>query len=46
MILVELGDGIFESKLASRRLQLLDEVGCAHKQHAPPLLDEGESDGN
>jgi hypothetical protein len=39
----ELGNGILESKLAPRRLQLLDEVGCAHKQYAPSLLDEGES---
>jgi hypothetical protein len=40
LVLVELGDGGFEPQLPARHLQSLDEVGGAHEQHAPAILNE------
>ncbi len=40
LVLVELGDGGFEPHLPARHLQSLDEVGGAHEQHAPAVVNE------
>ena len=45
MILVELGERTFESELAARDLQALNEIAGAFEQHAPSVLDEREPDG-
>jgi len=45
MILVELSERIFEREFAARDLQALDEVGGAHEQRAPSVLDERKPDG-
>src|SRR5215204_1565712 len=45
MILVELGERTFESELAARDLQALNEIARAHEQYAPSVLDEREPDG-
>src|SRR6516162_7066025 len=41
---VELGDGGFESELATGNLQPLDEIGGAGEQHAPAVFDESEAE--
>ena len=41
---VELGDGGFESKLATGNLQPLDEIGGAGEQNAPAVLDKREAE--
>ena len=38
-------DGGLEIELATRDLELLDEVGGAGEEHAPSVLDQGEADG-
>src|SRR5215472_19153576 len=45
VILVELGERIFEREFAACDLQTLDEIAAAHEQHAPSILDQGEPDG-
>jgi hypothetical protein len=40
MIFVELGDGAFKGEIATRGLQLLDEVCGAAEQDAPAVFDE------
>jgi hypothetical protein len=40
---VELGNGGFESELATGNLQPLDEIGGAGEQHAPAVFDESEA---
>jgi hypothetical protein len=45
LILVKLGERVFERELAACDLQALDEIAGAHEQHAPSILDESESDG-
>ena len=44
MVLVEPGDGGFESEFAAGDLQPLDEVGGAGEQHAPTVFDKGEAE--
>jgi hypothetical protein len=39
------GDRAFESQLASRDLQALDEIAGAREQYAPAVFDERETDG-
>src|SRR6516165_9318342 len=41
---VELGDGGFESELATGNLQSLDEIGGAGEQHTPAVFDESEAE--
>ena len=41
---VELGDGGFESELATGNLQSLDEIGGASEQHAPAVFHESEAE--
>ena len=38
-------DGGLEIELATRHLELLDEIGGAGEEHAPSVLDQGEADG-
>lgn len=45
MILVELGERVFQREFAARDLQALDEIAGAHEQHAPSVFDQRESDG-
>jgi len=45
MILVELGDGGFQGKLAPGDLKPLHEIGGAAEEHAPAVLYETEADG-
>src|SRR6185437_9562822 len=45
VVLVELGDGRLESKLAPGDLKLLHEVGGAREEHAPTVLDQSEAKG-
>ena len=44
LVLVELGDGGFEPQLPARHLQPLDQVGGAHEQHAPAVLNESQTE--
>ena len=44
MVLVELGDGGFEPQLPASHLEPLDEVGRAHEQHAPAVLNESQTE--
>ena len=44
LVLVELGDGGLKPQLPARHLQPLDEVGGAHEQHAPAVLDERQTE--
>ena len=41
---VELGDGGFESELATRNLQPLDQIDGPGEQHAPAVFDESETE--
>src|SRR6185437_2544939 len=41
---VELGNGGFESKLATGNLQSLNEICGAGEQHAPAVFDESEAE--
>jgi hypothetical protein len=41
---VELGNGGFESELATGNLQPLDEIGGAGEQHAPAIFDKSEAE--
>src|SRR5215467_3732181 len=41
---VELGDGGFESELATGNLQPLDEIGGAGEQHTPAVFDDSEAE--
>ena len=45
MILVELGERVFEGEFTACDLQALDQIACAHEQYAPSVLDEREPDG-
>ena len=44
MILIELDDSGFESKLATSELQALDEIGGAGEQDAPAVFDQGKAE--
>jgi hypothetical protein len=44
VVFVELGDGRFESELASGDLQSLDETGGTGEQDAPAVFDESEAE--
>src|SRR5712691_6764675 len=44
VVLVELGDGGFESEFAAGDLQPLDEIGGSGEQDAPAVFDEGEAE--
>src|SRR5467141_4171504 len=44
MEFVELGNGGFESELATGDLQSLDEIGGPGEQHAPAIFDKGEAE--
>jgi hypothetical protein len=45
MILVELGERVFEGEFTACDLQALDQLACAHEQYAPSVLDERKPDG-
>ena len=45
MVLVEPVDGGLERELAARDLEPLDEVGGAHEEDAPAVLDEAAAGG-
>jgi hypothetical protein len=45
MILVELGERVFEGEFTACDLQALDQIACAHEQYAPSVLDERKPDG-
>jgi len=44
VVFVELGNGGFESVLATGNLQPLDEIGGASEQPAPAVFDEREAE--
>src|SRR5207237_1227941 len=44
MVLVEPGDGGFESEFAASDLQPLYKVGGSGEQHAPAVFDEGKAE--
>ena len=44
VVFVELGNGSFESELATGNLQSLNEICGAGEQHAPAVFDESEAE--
>src|SRR5260370_34811528 len=45
IVAIELCNRAFESQVATGDLKLLYEIGCAHEQHAPSVLDQAKPEG-